>query len=43
MQGRDFIDALRGTVDFNDYEMHRFVKTGNIRWESVFHFTQLIV
>jgi len=29
---------MRETVDFDEYEVHRYEKTGYIRWESVFHF-----
>lgn len=38
MRGKDVIDEIRNTVEFDDYEQHRFEKTRNIRWESVLHF-----
>lgn len=38
MRGRDVIEKIKETVDFNDYEKHVFEKTGYIRWESVLHF-----
>lgn len=38
MQGKDVVEKIRETVEFNEYELHRYEKTGYIRWESVFHF-----
>lgn len=38
MRGKDVVDNIRETVSFNDYEMHRYKKTGYIRWESILHF-----
>lgn len=38
MRGKDVVDRIRDTVAFDDYENHRFEKTGYIRWESILHF-----
>lgn len=38
LRGREVINRIRKSIDFNEYEMHRFEKTGYIRWESVLHF-----
>lgn len=38
MRGKEVVDKIRETVDFNDYEKHRYEKTGYIRWESILHF-----
>ena len=38
MRGKDVVDKLRETLKFDDYEKHRFEKTGYIRWESILHF-----
>lgn len=38
MRGKDVVDRIRETTEFNDYEMHRYEKTGYIRWESILHF-----
>lgn len=38
LRGKDVVDRIRETVDFNDYEKHRYEKTGYIRWESILHF-----
>ena len=38
MRGKDVVEKIRETVEFNEYETHRYEKTGYIRWESVFHF-----
>lgn len=38
MRGKEVVNRIRGTVDFDDYEKHRYEKTGYIRWESGFHF-----
>ncbi len=37
-RGKDVVDKIRESVDFNDYEKHRYEKTGYIRWESILHF-----
>ncbi|MBE0661395.1 MAG: Mrr restriction system protein [Bacteroidales bacterium] len=38
MRGKEVVDKIRETVEFDDYEIHVYEKTGYIRWESVFHF-----
>lgn len=38
MSGKDVLTKIRDTVEFNDYEKHRYEKTGYIRWESILHF-----
>lgn len=38
MRGRDVVDKIRKTVTFDEYENHRYEKTGYIRWESILHF-----
>ena len=38
LRGKDVVDKIRESVDFNDYEKHRYEKTGYIRWESILHF-----
>ena len=38
MRGKEVVDRIRDTVTFDDYENHRFEKTGYIRWESILHF-----
>ncbi|MBL7869733.1 MAG: Mrr restriction system protein [Flavobacterium lindanitolerans] len=38
MRGKDVVDKIRETISFDDYENHRFEKTGYIRWESILHF-----
>lgn len=38
MRGKEVVDRIRDTVFFDDYENHRFEKTGYIRWESILHF-----
>lgn len=38
MRGKDVVDKIRETVEFNEYEKHRYEKTGYIRWESILHF-----
>ncbi len=38
LRGKDVVDKIRKLVDFNDYEKHRYEKTGYIRWESILHF-----
>lgn len=38
MRGKDVVDKIRETIPFDDYEKHRFEKTGYIRWESILHF-----
>jgi len=38
LPGREVIDQIRKTVEFNDWEKHQYEKTGYIRWESILHF-----
>lgn len=38
MRGKEVVDKIRETVEFDDYEKHRYEKTGYIRWESILHF-----
>jgi len=38
MRGKEVIDKIRETVEFDEYENHRYEKTGYIRWESILHF-----
>jgi restriction system protein len=38
MRGKDVVDKIRETVTFDEYESHRYEKTGYIRWESILHF-----
>jgi len=38
LRGKDVVDQIRESVDFNDYEKHRYERTGYIRWESILHF-----
>ena len=38
MRGKDVVDKVRKTVEFNEYESHRYEKTGYVRWESILHF-----
>ncbi|HLF50940.1 Mrr restriction system protein [Flavobacterium sp.] len=38
MRGKDVVDKIRETITFDEYESHRYEKTGYIRWESILHF-----
>lgn len=38
MRGFDVIEKIRTTVNFDEWEKHRYDKTGYIRWESILHF-----
>ena len=38
LRGKEVVDKIRDSVDFDDYEKHRYEKTGYIRWESILHF-----
>jgi restriction system protein len=38
LRAREVIDRIRETVNFDEYETHRFEKSGYIRWESILHF-----
>jgi len=38
LRGKEIVEKIRESVDFDDYEKHRYEKTGYIRWESILHF-----
>lgn len=38
LRGKDVVDTIRDTIEFDSYENHRYEKTGYIRWESILHF-----
>lgn len=38
LRGKEVVDQIRETVEFDEYEKHRYEKTGYIRWESILHF-----
>ncbi|KTD05822.1 Restriction endonuclease [Legionella gratiana] len=38
LRGKEVIDKIRETVEFDDYEKHIYEKTGYVRWESILHF-----
>jgi len=38
MRGKEVIDKIRETTEFDNYENHRYGNTGYIRWESILHF-----
>ncbi len=38
LRGKEVVNKIRESVEFNEYEMHRYEKTGYIRWESILHF-----
>lgn len=38
LKGKEVLSKIRESVEFNEYEQHRYEKTGYIRWESVLHF-----
>jgi len=38
MRGKEVVDKIRNSVDFDNYEKHVFERTGYVRWESVLHF-----
>lgn len=38
LRGKEVVDRIRETVAFDEYEKHRYEKTGYIRWESILHF-----
>lgn len=38
MRGKEVVDKIRETVDFDDYAKHVYEKTGYVRWESILHF-----
>ena len=35
MRGKDVVDKIRETVTFDEYESHRYEKTGYIRWNPL--------
>lgn len=38
MRGKDVQERIEATVPFDEWEKHRYEKTGNTRWKSVLHF-----
>lgn len=38
LPGREVINYIRQLVDFNEWEIKQYEKTGNVRWESILHF-----
>lgn len=38
LPAREVFERLRNTVYFTEWELSRYEKTGNIRWESILHF-----
>jgi len=38
MRGKDVQERIEATVPFEEWEKHRYEKTGNTRWKSVLHF-----
>jgi restriction system protein len=38
MKGYDVVEKIRNSTTFNEWETHRYEKTGYIRWESILHF-----
>lgn len=38
MRGKDVVEKIRETIEFDDYENHVYEKTGYVRWESILHF-----
>jgi len=38
MRGKEVVERVRETLEFDEYEKHRYEKTGYIRWESILHF-----
>lgn len=38
LRGKEVVDRIRDSVEFDEYDNHRFEKTGYIRWESILHF-----
>jgi restriction system protein len=39
LRGKEVIDKIRETIEFDDYEKHIYEKTGYVRWESILHYT----
>ncbi|HAU0773269.1 TPA: restriction endonuclease [Legionella pneumophila] len=38
LRGKEVIDKIRETIQFDEYEKHVHEKTGYVRWESILHF-----
>jgi len=38
MRVKEIIQKLKDTLTFDEYENHRYEKTGYVRWESILHF-----
>jgi restriction system protein len=38
LPGKEVIDRIRNTIQFNDWEKDVYEKTGYVRWESILHF-----
>jgi restriction system protein len=38
MKGYEVVDQIRKRLKLNEWETHRYEKTGYIRWESILHF-----
>lgn len=38
MKGYEVVEKIRTTVTFDEWAIHRYEKTGYIRWESILHF-----
>lgn len=38
LPGKEVIQKMADTIDFNEYEAERYEKTGYIRWQSILHF-----
>jgi restriction system protein len=38
MRGQDMIEKIRTSLQFDEWEKHKYEKTGYIRWESMLHF-----
>lgn len=38
MRGKEVVEKIRESVEFDEYETHIYEKTGYVRWESVLHF-----
>jgi len=38
LRGREVVEKIANTVNFDDYENYRYEKTGYVRWKSILHF-----
>lgn len=38
MRGKDVVEKVRESLEFDEYESHIYEKTGYVRWESIMHF-----